>query len=236
MFCPQCILLHFSWTPPGHLVRKLLKHKWTSKWLKICLSHHQLNFSCSQEKEKEKDRGLGANITALRDQNMPSFNLHQLWAHATSALSRFCKEEFTEHAKSFATNTQFNMQICKRLICILFHITVLRHTQNGVIWAHLLLLLHRSSTNTVLPSPARPQRFKKSVDWQQSPERGRDQLCRKVHAKRAEKQSLFSLGRENRVFKYFKFSCRDVGSRVFSTCPGDQRRRNRLKVQEKGLD
>jgi len=43
---------------------------------------------------------------------------------------------------------------------------------------------------------------KESMEGQQSPERGRAQLCRQeAHAKRAEKQSLFSLGRGKKSFQ-----------------------------------
>lgn len=70
--------------------------------------------------------------------NMPRFNSAQLLAHIASTLLQICKQELTEHAKSSVTNTELKAQIHKHVICIPCHVTVLRHTQNGVIWAQLL--------------------------------------------------------------------------------------------------
>lgn len=92
-----------------------------------------------------------------RDPNMPTFNLSQPRAHAASTLLQLLQIEVH----------QARQVLCHiRLICILFHTTVLRHTQNGVIWAHLLLLLHRSSTNTVLQ--AQPDRGASRKAWTNS--------------------------------------------------------------------
>lgn len=170
---------------------------------------------------------------ALREPNMPSFNLHQQWAHTASILLQILQIGVCRASQVFCHKQ--HSSACKYAniwSAFLLHIMVLRHTWNAIVWAHSLLLLHRSSANTVLLSPAWPQHHMKSTDGQRSAEKGRDQQSRKqVHMKREQKGSYISLGRESKVFEYFEYICRDVGSTVFSTCPADHKSRHRLKAQ-----
>lgn len=149
-----CSVLNASYpTSQGPLlVRKLLKHKWMHKGLKIFLSHCKNWIAVAgKEKKRRKDRVEDANITAQKEpQTHQGLTQHSSELRLLACYSRFANRS-SPSTPSPVTNTQLTAQTGKHVICTPCHITVLRCTQTGSFGPSLLQLLCRSPTDKVPP-------------------------------------------------------------------------------------